>query len=105
MGWTRITDIKTSDYPAQPGDLVRCNPANGDFTVFLPFSYGNMQQGDCIGVEIRGNNPNGHKVNVIGGQVFPSMEQLTPVDQDPEIVCWFWNATTFRWQEFFHQNT
>lgn len=56
----RVTDIKTANYAAEPGELVQCDASGGSFTIGLP---ANPRVNDRIGVKLL-RTADGHGVTV-----------------------------------------
>ena len=45
----RVTNIKTVDYAAEPGELVQCDASGGSFTIGLP---ANPRVNEIVGVKL-----------------------------------------------------
>ena len=48
-GSLHVTDIKTANYAAEPGELVQCNASGGSFTIGLP---ANPRVNEIVGVKL-----------------------------------------------------
>lgn len=75
--WT-VTAVKTGAYNAQPGDLVRCDPTGGGFTVTLP-AIGTSNKGFPITVKNQSASTNTITIARTGGDTIDGAAASTTI--------------------------